>query len=175
MLVVSIRHLAYFVLASLGMLACNKDGDGDSKQWGEVCTTEYRGRFSYDVSAKEQSCVELINEYRAELNLPPLARWTDGETCAVSEASTDAASNDAHGAFGQCGEMAQNTCPGWGSIDSVLGGCLLGMFCEGPSASGKWDMDHGHHMNMVSTSYTSVACGFYQMSDGQYWVNMNFK
>jgi uncharacterized protein YkwD len=173
--VISMRYTRYAVLAALGILACSNNDSTSSKQWGEVCITEYQGLFSYDVSTPEQSCVELINQYRAELNQPPLARWTDGEACAASEASTDAASNDAHGAFGQCGEMAQNTCPGWGSVDSVLGGCLLGMYCEGPSPSGNWDMNHGHHMNMVSNGYTMVACGFYQMSDGQYWVNMNFK
>jgi uncharacterized protein YkwD len=144
-------------------------------QWGESCVSEYQGQFEYDVSAPEASCVALINHYRAEMGKAPLERWTDGEACARAEAEKDAATETAHGAFGDCGEMAQNSCPGWGSVDAVLGGCLLNMYCEGPSSSGHWDMAHGHHMNMVSTSYTQVACGFQQTSDGQYWVNVNFK
>jgi hypothetical protein len=30
-------------------------------------------------------------------------------------------------------------------------------------------------MNIVNTSYTTVACGFYQASDGTYWLYVNFK
>lgn len=176
------RHLTALLFATLFLAAaCSDDGDSGSDEapagvaWGEACAQEYFGKFSYDPSAPEQSCFELINQYRADMGQPALARWTDGEACAVTEATNDATSNDAHGSFGDCGEMAQNTCPGWGSVDQVLGQCLVGMYCEGPSASGEWDSTHGHHMNMVSGNYTKVACGFYQMSDGSYWVNMNFK
>jgi uncharacterized protein YkwD len=155
--------------------ACDNSGSESNQEWGDTCIANYEGRFEYDVNAKEQSCVDLINQYRKEMGQPPLSRWSDGETCAQTEASKDAAADDAHGAFGECGEMAQNTCPSWGSVDSVLSGCLLSMFCEGPSPSGKWDNAHGHHMTMVSTQYTKVACGFYAMSDGSYWVNINFQ
>jgi uncharacterized protein YkwD len=163
------------ILTTTLLLACESSSSENNKEWGDVCVADYKGRFSYDINTQEQSCVTLINQYRSEMGQPPLSRWSDGESCAESEASKDAAANDAHGAFGECGEMAQNTCPGWGSVDSVLGGCLLSMFCEGPSPSGNWDAAHGHHMNMVNSGYTKVACGFYAMSDGSYWVNMNFK
>ncbi|MGC4065248.1 MAG: hypothetical protein QM784_11490 [Polyangiaceae bacterium] len=159
------------LLLAVTLQACSKTED----HWGESCISEYQGRFDYDANAPEASCVEVINKYRSEMGQAPLTRWTDGELCARNEAEEDATTNTAHGAFGTCGEMAQNSCPGWGSVDAVLGGCLLDMYCEGPSSSGKWDTDHGHHMNMVNSGYSQVACGFHQMSDGQYWVNINFK
>ena len=36
-------------------------------------------------------------------------------------------------------------------------------------------MEHGHHQNMVAPDYTKVACGFFQMQDGSWWVNINFQ
>jgi hypothetical protein len=156
----------------MALHACSQS---DDSKWGELCVSEYQDRFAYDATQPEQSCVALINQYRAEMGRPPLSRWTDGEDCARSEAAEDEASGRAHESFGQCSEMAQNSCPVWDSVDSVLGGCLLGMFCEGPSSSGKWDNDHGHHMSMTHDGYTQVACGFHLMSNGKYWVNMNFK
>jgi hypothetical protein len=45
------------------------------------------------------------------------------------------------------------------------------MWNEGPgSFSG-----HGHYINMSSSTYTQVACGFYVMSDGHVWANQNFR
>jgi hypothetical protein len=29
-------------------------------------------------------------------------------------------------------------------------------------------------MNMADTGYGVVACGFYQMPDGRWWMNQNF-
>lgn len=170
-----LRRYVSLTAALVTVFACSTGCDGTASNWGETCVTEREGRYSYDSSAPEQSCVDLINSYRAELGKAPLSRWNAGEGCAVTEATSDAASDEAHGAFGACGELAQNTCPKFASVDSVLGGCLLAMFCEGPSPSGKWDSSHGHHMNMLNGDYTMVACGFYRQTDGRYWVNMNFK
>ena len=33
---------------------------------------------------------------------------------------------------------------------------------------------HGHYINMSEPRYTKAACGFYQMSDGKWWMNQNF-
>ena len=35
--------------------------------------------------------------------------------------------------------------------------------------------EQGHYRNMSSTSYTRVACGFYEMADGDIWASMNFR
>ena len=34
---------------------------------------------------------------------------------------------------------------------------------------------HGHYINMSSTQYTQVACGFYTLSDGQVWATQDFQ
>ena len=122
--------------------------------------------------AATQLCVDTINMYRATLGLPPLARWTDAEVCSDGEAMSDGASGTPHGAFGQCGEFAQNECPGWpGPPESMITGCLEQMWAEGP---GEDFNTHGHYINMSSTGYTKVACGF---ADGQggVWAVQNFQ
>ena len=48
--------------------------------------------------------------------------------------------------------------------------CLQMMFDEGPGEGSA----HGHYNNIVSTKYTSVACGFHQQADGSVWVVQNF-
>jgi hypothetical protein len=45
------------------------------------------------------------------------------------------------------------------------------MFDEGP---GEPYSAHGHYINMTSTSYSQVACGFYVTSDGSVWIVQNF-
>ncbi len=118
------------------------------------------------------TCVDRINEYRNSIGLPPYARWTAAEECADSQAERDSISNDAHGAFGDCNEWAQNECPGWGSIDQVLTGCLKMMWDEGPGE----DFDtHGHYINMSSTDYDRVACGFFITQGGDVWAVQNFR
>jgi hypothetical protein len=124
-------------------------------------------------SDDRQYCVDKINEYRATLSLPPLARWADAEVCSDGEAKADSETGQAHSAFGKCGESAQNECPGWpGPVQSLLDGCLQVMWDEGP---GEDFSKHGHYINMSSTSYTQVACGFFQTSQGGYWAVQNFR
>lgn len=120
-----------------------------------------------------QICVDDINAFRATLNLPPYARWTPEETCAADEAAKDAAANKAHSAFGQCGESAQDECPGWqGPPESMIGNCLKMMWDEGP---GDFNQGHGHFINMSSKQYTKVACGFHLLPDGHVWATQDFK
>ncbi len=33
---------------------------------------------------------------------------------------------------------------------------------------------HGHWINMQNETYGRVACGFYKMANGNYWMNQNF-
>jgi hypothetical protein len=119
-------------------------------------------------STAEQTCVDTINQYRAKLSLPPLARWTAIETCSDSEAASDGQTNRAHGAFPKCGENAQNECPGWpGAPAQMIGDCLKAMWDEGPGG--------GHHDNMASTQWTQVSCGFSTLPSGAVWAVQNFK
>jgi len=120
-----------------------------------------------------QTCVDAINRYRATLNRAPLARWTEAEGCGDDQARSDAASGQAHGAFGQCGESAQNECPNWpGPAETMIGGCLQMMWDEGPGSDYS---KHGHYINMSNPGYSQVACGFYTKPDGRVWSVQDFR
>ena len=123
-------------------------------------------------SGDRQRCVDEINVYRATLDLAPYERWREMENCSDEEARHDSEVGIYHDAFGSCDEWAQNECPGWWSIDSIIDGCLADMWAEGPGA---FDEGHGHFLNMSSTSYTEVACGFYETPDGSIWSVQNFR
>ena len=123
--------------------------------------------------AARDKCVATINSYRATLSLPPVTRWKEQEICSDGEADSDSQTGKAHGAFGTCGEMAQNECPGWpGPPDKLIEGCLKMMWDEGPGTDFK---THGHYINMSNKDYTKVACGFHQMPTGAFWAVQNFK
>lgn len=149
---------------AVGLLGCSDEPDTGTKP--EVPT----GAAFPAVSAH---CVDAINQYRATLGLTAYQRWADAEKCSDAEAKSDSETGMAHGAFGQCGESAQNECPGWGGPpDKMIDGCLDLMWAEGPGADFS---QHGHYINMSSTSYTMVSCGFFQMADGSVWSVQNFK
>ncbi len=121
----------------------------------------------------EQLCVDTINNYRKTLGLPPYARFNAEESCADGQAQSDSQSGTAHGAFGQCSDSAQNECPGWpGPPSSMITQCLAMMWAEGPGSDFS---AHGHYINMSSTQYTQVACGFYTLSNGSVWAVQDFK
>ena len=120
-------------------------------------------------------CVARINQLRWECQcLPPLQRWSEGESCADEHAEYDSTRNP-HDGFrdGVCteGGSGQNECPGWPSIDSTINGCLQAMWNEGP---GEPFIDHGHYINMTNTSFSKVACGFHTTSNGDVWAVQNF-
>lgn len=118
-------------------------------------------------------CLDEINKYRATLSLPPYAGWSAINSCVDGEAKKDSESGVAHSAFGSCGESAQNECPGWpGPPDSMIKGCLAEMWAEGPGSDFS---THGHYINMSSTSYSAVSCGFYQTPSGSWWGAQDFQ
>lgn len=122
-------------------------------------------------------CVARINQFRAECQcLPPLMRWLEGEACADMQAEYDANGAGAHGGFRDniCSPRgnAQNECPGWRDVGQVITGCLQAMWDEGP---GEPFSEHGHYINMSSTRYTRVACGFYETPGGSLWAVQNFQ
>jgi hypothetical protein len=120
-----------------------------------------------------QICVDRINQFRATVSLPPLARWTGAETCVDGQALADSQSGTPHSAFGQCTEWAQNECPGWwGPPESMIGSCLQAMWNEGPGSN---YATHGHYINMTNPSYTKVACGFTETTNGAVWATQDFR
>lgn len=126
-----------------------------------------------------QACVDRINDFRATLGLPPYQRWVEQEACTDGQAQSDSQTGQAHGAFGDCGENAQNECPGWRSIDQTISGCLQSMWDEGPPPTtpcrGQCFQDHGHFINMSSERYTQVSCGFFETPEGEVWAIQNFR
>lgn len=144
------------------------DGSGDAGDGGD---SESNPDNPHDDPAQE--CVDRINMFRATIDLPPLERWVDAEVCSNGQSEDDAATNTPHGAFGACNESAQNECPGWpGPPSAMLEGCLQLMWDEGP---GEDFSQHGHYINMSSTQYTKVACGFFETAEGSWWSVQNFK
>jgi hypothetical protein len=130
-----------------------------------------------------QDCVDRINQFRTQCAcLPALARWTDGEACADQMSEYDAMQDTAHAGFeaGICdsGKGGQNECPGYSSDAQVISLCLQQMWSEGPGTqnpcNGQCFEDHGHFINMTSTTMTKVACGFYTTSSGKVWAAQNF-
>jgi len=121
-----------------------------------------------------QDCVNRVNQLRWECQcLPALERWTEGESCANQQAEYDS-TRTAHAGYRDniCGNnFAQNECPGYNSVDSVIGTCLQQMWDEGP---GEFPA-HGHYINMTNPSYTTVACGFYAPDNNPTWSVQNFK
>jgi hypothetical protein len=127
-------------------------------------------------------CVDRINQFRTECAcLPPLERWTEGESCADEQAEYDS-TRGAHAGFSAriCASSgaAQNECPGWDSAASVVAGCLQRMWDEGPPPAGRCTgqcfEQHGHFVNMASQRYRRVACGFFTTAEGEVWSVQNF-
>jgi hypothetical protein len=127
-------------------------------------------------------CVERINQFRACACMGPLERNVEGEACADQHAEYDSQDGvAAHAGFSgricDPGGNAQNECPGWGSVDETVDGCIQMMFYELPPAEdpceGQCYQTHGHFINMTSTGVTSVSCGFYESDDGV-WAVQNF-
>ena len=142
-----------------------------------------------EFEAERIACVETINMYRATLSLPPLMRASrELEACSDMGAKKDGDANAAHSSAGDCRPLgAQNTCPGYparnGDVTASLKQCLMQMWAEGEPANGvdACIMDrsgcfqmHGHWINMQSATSKQVACGFYKMANGRYWMNQNF-
>lgn len=142
------------------------------------------------LDAARQACVDKINELRATKGLTPLSRWTEAESCADQQATTDEAQNDPHGTFGDCGESGQNECLSGGTN---IAGCLESMWAEKDQAGcagcdacadaydpGCPNCDFygsstgdvcGHYVNMSAKYFSRVACGF---SSSGGWATIDF-
>jgi hypothetical protein len=125
-----------------------------------------------------EDCVRRINQFRCECqHLQPLMRDRAGEGCADMMAQYDFEHGmTPHAGFSAriCpGGNGQNECPGWGSVESTIEGCLQQMWDEGPGDF-YGPPPHGHYINMSSTSFDSVSCGFYVTPSGSTWAVQNF-
>ena len=136
-----------------------------------------------------QTCLDVINEYRATENLGPLSLAPEEkQTCTDKQAADDLAAGKGHANFGDCGEGAQNSGPNVGmryyqSYDEIAK-TYLKMMWEDEKAlvtSGERDPDNnddypyiGHYLNMKG-SYKTVSCGIAVSDDGKTgWLNIDF-
>ena len=140
---------------------------------GGSATGGIGGSSSDPYTQARELCFAKTNAFRSQVGAPPLVPAEPGrQTCTDGEAASDAASGTAHGAFGSCGEFAQNECPGWpGPPDSMVESCLTMMFNEGPGGD---YTAHGHYINMTNTGYSQVSCGFHELPDGSVWMAQDF-
>jgi hypothetical protein len=117
--------------------------------------------------------VARINQFRACLGRTPYQRWTEAESCVDQQVAYDRQRDEPHAGF-----TDQICSPRGNAQNECLGGdfnrCMQSMFNEGPPpqepCTGQCFQDHGHYLNMTSTRFTRVACGF----DGN-WSAQNFE
>lgn len=134
-------------------------------------------------------CLDIINEYRATEGKPALSLASEEkQTCTDKQAADDLKENSAHGHFRACDEWAQNTGPNvnlkWKSDTVEIAKYYLNMMWDEKKLieSGERDPDRdedysyiGHYLNMSSTKYKTVSCGFATNSDNTTgWLNVNF-
>jgi hypothetical protein len=160
-------------------VACDQGDAGDSGSCAPNCACSPPTPNTGDPYA---DCVERVNQFRACVCLGPLARNAAGEACADQEARYDSQTGLAHSGFVNaiCSPtgLAQNECPGWSSAQQTVSRCMQDMFNEGPPPSspctGSCFETYGHFINMTSTRYRSVACGFYTTASGEVWQTQNY-
>ncbi len=128
-----------------------------------------------DHDALEQyrvECTDKINSFRISEGKTALKRWKAKELCTDRSARKEFEEAGVHISFQDCGELAQNLCPGYESFDHIVNGCIPQMWDEGP---GEPYSKHGHYINMSNIKYTKVACGFYTDLEGKVWHIQNFR
>ena len=136
-----------------------------------------------------ETCLDVINEYRATENLGPLSLASEEkQTCTDEQAAADLAAGKGHANFGACGEGAQNSGPNVGmryypTYDDIVKKYLKMMWEDEKAlvTSGERDPDNdddypyiGHYLNMKG-SYKTVSCGIAVSEDGKTgWLNIDF-
>lgn len=99
--------------------------------------------------AAADSCIDYMNQLRAQHGHPALNFDASKAGCAANDASYDGQHGRMHASFGQCGEWAQ--CEA-GNLDAD--GCHKSVdqfYGEGPGG--------GHYQIMMETNFVSVAHG----------------
>lgn len=162
------------------------NGNGASSS---SAVTESSSSSSKPSSEWRQTCLDVINDYRATENLEPISLAPEEkQTCTDKQAADDLADGKGHANFGDCDESAQNSGPNvnmryYKSYDEIAK-TYLKMMWEDEKAlvtSGQRDPDNkadfqyiGHYLNMKG-SYKTVSCGIAVSADGKTgWLNVDF-
>ena len=130
-------------LGALFVSACEGGGDGGEGGSGG------NGGGSDPHEASHVACVDKINALRSTKGLPALTRWKEAEACVDQQASEDAMTGTAHGAW----SSGKYDCPGCDFYGQATGDTC------------------GHYVNMSAKYVTRVACGF--SAEGG-WDAINF-
>jgi hypothetical protein len=186
------RMIGGVVICLGALLTSACDGGGGGEGGGG---TGGNGGGDDPHEAYHAACVDKINALRATKALPALARWTEAEACVDQQATEDAMTGMAHGAWSSgkydCNGKSQNECLGAGAEGTE--GCLDSMWAEKDQAgcsgcdacADAYDASCpncdffgtatgdvcGHYVNLSAKYVTRAACGF---SDEGGWVAINF-
>jgi hypothetical protein len=126
------------------------------------------------VAAAQAFCVDAVNQLRASVGDPPLARSARIDTFSTEAAHVDGEAHVAHKYF-----LETNGGPGvasaenviewwkvsdWGSIQMIVRKGIDQMWAEGPS---------GHHYVTMRGKYTEMGCGI-AVINGEVTVSQDF-
>jgi hypothetical protein len=116
-----------------------------------------------------QFCVQETNRYRQMNGVAAVAESTPLENYANTGAMVDfaAAPHDHFRTTNGGGiAFAENECPHWdvngqghGDMSMLVAACIAAFYAEGPGTD---YATHGHYINMMNASYTTLGCGLYQ-------------
>jgi hypothetical protein len=128
-------------------------------------------------------CVSETNRYRAMGSVAAVTENTALETYADTGASTDYNASSAHSHFtatsGGGIAFAENECPGFsgwhlaagGDLNALVGQCIAAFYAEGPGTDYS---AHGHYINMMNPSYSTLGCGIDQASNGDVTIVQDY-
>ncbi len=153
----------------LGPAACDPECDADADQ---DC---YNGRCysAGDYLAERALCLELVNAYRARLDLMPLVPDSELEGCARDAAEMDAQTEQAHGWFestGGCDFLSDTELEigGWsleryGTVDAVVDSGIGTLWATGPGSE---------PYAALTAPRDALGCGVYVTSGGEVWLTL---
>jgi uncharacterized protein YkwD len=179
--------LAVCALPACGMFAPSGSGGGGNGGGGGAGSggggSGGSGGGTTASDAHAQHNVDVLNMYRAQAGVAPLAYDATLSMFSTTASSMLEATGQAHGYFvsqgqsgalwsqGFCGTAAENQAPGWpissyGDEDATIDAILKAMMDEGPGG--------GHHDNILAASSTRVGIGLIVDDQQQLWFTNDF-
>ncbi len=177
------RRLTLALIACL-LPACGgfpgTGGGGGSGGGGSGGSGGGGGAMASDPHAQHN--VDMLNMYRAQAGVAPLAYDAQLSTFSTTASNELESTGQAHGYFmqqagsgalwsqGFCSTAAENQAPGWpingGDEDATIDAILQAMMNEGPGG--------GHHDNILASSSTRVGIGLVVDATQHLWFTNDF-
>lgn len=109
--------------------------------------------------------MKAVNAHRTAAGLPEYTRWATGEACGDEQAEA-VAKGQASPDLGKCGAWAGTICPDWpGPPATMVTKCIDQI----------WNGGGQPHDFLASTTYTQIACGFYENPQSKVWATQMFR